>query len=139
GDPAGGRAYLERAVAVWERQPGRDHALAEALVHLAACARTTGDAAFASTCAERALTLARAISDSRLETRATREHALAACAAAGARRGGARRARGAGGPRGAPRGPRRRPPPRPRGGGGPPPPLRPHPPPPTSSRRCKRA
>jgi serine/threonine protein kinase len=83
GDASVGRGWLERAVAVWERQPGRDHALADGLVHLAACARVVGDLAFARATADRATLLARTLGDPRLEARASREYALAAAAAAG--------------------------------------------------------
>jgi serine/threonine protein kinase len=83
GDARTARALLERVVAVWEKQPGRDHALADALVYLSIAARATIDPAAASAAAERAALIARSISDRALEARALREHALAAAVAAG--------------------------------------------------------
>jgi serine/threonine protein kinase len=83
GDARTARAFIERAVVVYEKQPGRDRALADALVYLAIAARATLDADAARAAAERAAMLARALSDRALESRAMREHALAAALAAG--------------------------------------------------------
>jgi len=73
GDAAGARDPLEKAVAVWERQPGRERALADALLGVAHCLRAAGDVAAARAAAERAALLARAVTDARLGDRAARE------------------------------------------------------------------
>jgi tetratricopeptide (TPR) repeat protein len=83
GDAAKGRDYLDAAVRVWEKQAGRGLALADALIHVAACGRAMGDLVGARAAAERAATLAKAAGAKKLEQRATREAALAAAAAAG--------------------------------------------------------
>jgi serine/threonine protein kinase len=83
GAPATARGLLVRAVAIWEKQPGRDAALADALIHLAIATRAAGELAAARAHADRAATLARSLSDPKLEARALREEALAAAALAG--------------------------------------------------------
>ena len=83
GDARAARALIERAVTVWDKQPGRDHALADGLVYLSIAARAAGDPEAARAAAERAALIARSISDRALEARAMREHTLAAALAAG--------------------------------------------------------
>jgi tetratricopeptide (TPR) repeat protein/predicted Ser/Thr protein kinase len=83
GDLDRGQDYLEAAIKVWEKQPGRDAALADALVQLAICARAKGDLLSARAHAERAALLATTIGAPRLVERAERQRALAAAAAAG--------------------------------------------------------
>ncbi|MCE9572333.1 MAG: tetratricopeptide repeat protein, partial [Deltaproteobacteria bacterium] len=83
GDLARGQDYLEAAVRVWEKQPGRDAALADALVHLASCARARGDLVNARAHAERAALIAQSVGAVRLAERAERQRALAAAVTAG--------------------------------------------------------
>jgi tetratricopeptide (TPR) repeat protein/predicted Ser/Thr protein kinase len=72
GDALGARAELDRAIAVWERQAGREAALAGALIAVAACQRIAGDREGAVKTAQRALTLARVTPDRMLVLRAER-------------------------------------------------------------------
>ena len=74
---------LRPKISHWEKQPGRDAALADGLIHLASCARARGDLIVARGHAERASLLAHSVGAVRLAERADRERALAAVSAAG--------------------------------------------------------
>jgi eukaryotic-like serine/threonine-protein kinase len=78
GAPAEARAEIERALAVWERQAGREALIAAALIALSSCLAAAGDASGAATAAARAVTLARATPDPRLLRRAERAAAATA-------------------------------------------------------------
>jgi tetratricopeptide (TPR) repeat protein/predicted Ser/Thr protein kinase len=78
GEPAAARGELDRALAVWERQAGREAAIATVLIAIAACQRLAGEREAAARTAARALTLARATPDRMLVLRAERAVAAAA-------------------------------------------------------------
>jgi tetratricopeptide (TPR) repeat protein len=64
---------LERAAALWEQMPGRESALADALVDLAACRRAAGDLPGAQELAGRAAWLLRIAPDRRAHARLAAE------------------------------------------------------------------
>jgi eukaryotic-like serine/threonine-protein kinase len=66
-------AVIERAVAMWERLPGRDRALADSLIDLAGCRRLTGDLDRARALVGRASSLLRGAPDHRVQRRAAGE------------------------------------------------------------------
>ncbi|HKE17355.1 MAG TPA: serine/threonine-protein kinase [Kofleriaceae bacterium] len=76
GNTPAARTVLERAVAQWEWMPGREAALAEALIDLAACRRAAGDLTAAQGLAGRAAWLLRIAPDRRAAARLDAELAI---------------------------------------------------------------
>ncbi len=75
GDPRAAATVLERAVALWERMPGREAALADALIDLAACRRALGDGAGARALADRAARSLGVAPEGRVQARLAAERA----------------------------------------------------------------